>query len=44
MASFGRARTRRTNSVARPFAALFVLSIPCLLLFYLVPGKETRPA
>jgi DHA2 family multidrug resistance protein len=25
-------------------AALFVLSIPCLLLFYLVPEKETRPA
>jgi rod shape-determining protein MreC len=32
MASLGRARTRRTNSVARPFAALFVLSV-LLLLF-----------
>jgi rod shape-determining protein MreC len=32
MASLGRARTRRTNSVARPFAALFVLSL-LLLLF-----------
>lgn len=32
MASLGRARTRRTNSVARPFAALFVVSI-LLLLF-----------
>jgi rod shape-determining protein MreC len=32
MASLGRARTRRTNSVARPFAALFILSI-LLLLF-----------
>jgi rod shape-determining protein MreC len=32
MSSLGRARTRRTNSVARPFAALFVLSV-LLLLF-----------
>ncbi|HEX6060895.1 MAG TPA: rod shape-determining protein MreC, partial [Candidatus Limnocylindria bacterium] len=32
MASLGRTRTRRTNSVARPFAALFVVSI-LLLLF-----------
>jgi len=32
MASLGRARTRRTNSVGRPFAALFVVSI-LLLLF-----------
>ena len=32
MASLGRARTRRTNSVVRPFAALFVLSV-LLLLF-----------
>jgi rod shape-determining protein MreC len=32
MASLGRTRTRRTNSVARPFAALFVLSV-LLLLF-----------
>ena len=32
MASLGRARTRRTNSVARPFVALFVVSL-LLLLF-----------
>jgi rod shape-determining protein MreC len=32
MASLGRARTRRTNSVARPFAVLFVVSILLLLL------------
>jgi rod shape-determining protein MreC len=32
MASLGRARTRRTNSVARPFAVLFVVSV-LLLLF-----------
>jgi rod shape-determining protein MreC len=32
MASLGRARTRRTNSVARPFAILFVVSV-LLLLF-----------
>src|SRR5205814_1539135 len=32
MASLGRARTRRTNSVVRPFAALFVVSV-LLLLF-----------
>jgi rod shape-determining protein MreC len=32
MASLGRARTRRTNSVARPFAILFVVSV-LLLVF-----------
>ena len=32
MASFGRARARRTNSVARPFAALLAVSL-LLLLF-----------
>src|SRR5256885_16663893 len=32
MASLGRARTRRTNSVARPFAVLFIVSALLLLL------------
>jgi len=31
MASLGRARTRRTNSVARPFALLFILSLLILV-------------
>lgn len=39
MASLGRARTRRTNSVARPFALLFVVSI-LLLLFRSVDAVE----
>ena len=39
MASLGRLRTRRTNSVARPFVALFVLSI-LLLLFRSVDVVE----
>ena len=39
MASLGRARTRRTNSVARPFAVLFVVSI-LLLLFRSVDAVQ----
>ena len=39
MASLGRARTRRTNSVARPFAVLFIVSI-LLLLFRSVDAVQ----